>query len=150
LPPTAPAAADETDEAVAAFFAEDQGEAEAAVDESDIEDLFDSLETDFSTEQPETTASVALEEEVALFFEEATETADTDPPAEVEIGETVTAGVVAAALAGTAVAVACRTGKRRWFSNSLRKIPTRGRRYWLQKIPATWLLPSPRKLAKKR
>lgn len=102
----APAAADETDEAVAAFFAEDQGESEAAVDESDIADLFDSLETDFSTEQPETTANVALEEEVALFFEEATEGADTDPPTEVGIGETATAGGVAAALAGTLAAVA--------------------------------------------
>jgi pilus assembly protein FimV len=100
-----PAAALETDEAVAAFFAEDQGEAEAAVAESDIEDLFDSLETDFSNVQPETTASVALEEEVALFFEEVTETIDTTPPTEVEIGAPVTAGVVAAALAGTAAAV---------------------------------------------
>jgi pilus assembly protein FimV len=101
-----PAAVVETDEAVAAFFAEDQDEAEAAVDESEIEDLFDSLETDFSTEAPEATASVALEEEVALFFEEANEIADTTSPAEVEIGAPVTAGVVAAALAGTAVAVA--------------------------------------------
>jgi pilus assembly protein FimV len=99
------AGADETDEAVAAFFAEDQGESEAAVDESDIADLFDSLETDFSNEQPETTASVALEKEVALFFEEATEGADTDIPAEVGIGETIVAGG-AAALAGTLAAAA--------------------------------------------
>jgi pilus assembly protein FimV len=101
----APAAVTETDEAVAAFFTEDQEESDAAVDESDIEDLFDSLETDFSTEPPGTTTDVALEEEVALFFEETTEKADTTPATGFELGEAVTAGVVTAALAGTVAAV---------------------------------------------
>lgn len=102
----APAAAVETDAAVAAFFAEEQGESEAAVDESEIEDLFDSLETDFSTEQPETPASDALEEDVALFFEEDTEKTATIPAGDVETDEDVTAAVVTATLAGAAAAVA--------------------------------------------
>jgi pilus assembly protein FimV len=93
-----PAEVVETDEAIAAFFAEDQSESDAAVDESDIADLFDSLETDFSSEQMEATAKVTLEE--------ATAKTDTTPAAETEIGGAIMAGVITAALTGTVAAAA--------------------------------------------
>lgn len=63
----------ESDDAVAAFFAEDQTEHDLSMDEGDIEELFDTLESDFTADLNVKPEQEAQQADVAQFFEAAAE-----------------------------------------------------------------------------
>lgn len=62
----------DTEDAVAAFFAEKEVASDVAMDEGDIEDLFDNLENDLANQKTEDLAvdieAVELEQDVSRFF----------------------------------------------------------------------------------
>ncbi len=90
---------EQAEEAVAAFFADERASKDDALDESAIEDLFDSLESDGAEAEP--VADAAREQDIAAFFAAGSEE---DSPGGEDLAPAAAATTTAAVLGAAALA----------------------------------------------